>query len=152
MRERFDFRTALSTDALLTVVRGFYEGASDAEIARRLDGDPAPDTVARARIDLHLVTDRDRDAPFDLDDLRRAIESDRPVSAIAEDLGASESTVRRYRHVVETERARKVVNDRYREEFERLLADRDLEERLTGRTRETGLEDATEGMESNVSF
>ena len=152
MRERFDFRSALSTDALSTVVRGFYAGDSDAEIARRLDDEPAPETIARARIDLHLVTDRDREAPFDLAALRDALDAGRSVSAISEDLGASESTVRRYRHVVETERARKVVNDRYREEFERLLADRDLEESLTGRTRETGLEDATEGMESNVSF
>ena len=152
MRDRFDFRTALPTAALVTVVRGFYEGASDSEIASRLDDEPAPETVARARIDLHLVTDRDRDAPFDLDALRDALDDDRPVSAIAEDLGTSQSTVRRYRQVVETERARKVVNGRYRDEFDRLLADRDLEERLTDRTRETGLEDATEGMESNVSF
>ena len=152
MRERFDFRSALSTDALVTVVREFYAGASDAEIAGQMDEDPAPETVGRARIDLHLVTDRDREAPFDLDALRDALGADRPVSEIAADLGTSQSTVRRYRHVVETERARKVVNDRYRDEFERLLADRDLEERLTDRTRETGLEDATEGMESNVSF
>jgi DNA-binding CsgD family transcriptional regulator len=152
MRDRYDFRSALPMDALVGVVRGFYEGDSDAEIADRLDDEPSPDTVARARVDLHLVTDRDLDAPFDLDDLRERLDADRSTSAIAEDLGASESTVRRYRHVVETERARKVVNDRYRDEFERLLADRDLEERLTGRARETGLEDATEGMESNVSF
>lgn len=152
MRERFDFRTALPTEALVTVVRGFYEGDSDAEIADRIDGDPDPGTVGRARIDLHLVTDRDRDAPFDLDALREGLAGDRPLAALAEDLDASESTVRRYRHVVETERARKVVNDRYRDEFERLLADSDLEERLTGEVRETGLEEATEGMESNVSF
>lgn len=152
MRERFDFRTALSTDALVGLVRGFYAGASDAEIAAELEDDPDPETVARARADLHLVTEQDLDAPFDLDDLRDGLDEDRSVSDIADDLDADASIVRRYRHVVETERERKIVNDRYRDEFERLLADRDLEERLTGEVRETGLEDATEGMESNVSF
>jgi hypothetical protein len=151
MRERFEFRSDLSDDALVTMVRRFYEGDSDAEIASDLD-DADPEAVARARVDLHLVTEADLDAPFDLDALRDGIDAGRSTAEIAGDLDASESTVGRYRHVLETERARKLVNDRYREEFERLLADRDLEERLTGRTRETGLEDATEGMESNVSF
>ena len=152
MEERFDFRSDLPTDALVTLLHRFYEGDSDSEIAGRLDDVPDPETVASARVDLHLVTDEDLDAPFDLDVLRDALDEGRSTPDVADDLGADESTVRRYRHVVETQRARKVVNDRYRDEFERLLADRDLEERLTGRTRETGLEDATEGMESNVSF
>ena len=151
MRERFEFRSDLPDEALVTMVRRFYEGDSDAEIASDLD-DADPEAVARARADLHLVTEADLDAPFDLDVLRDGIDAGRSTAEIAGTLDASESTVGRYRHVLETERARKLVNDRYREEFERLLADRDLEERLTGRTRETGLEDATEGMESNVSF
>ena len=151
MRERFEFRSDLPDEALVTMVRRFYEGDSDADIASDLD-DADPEAVARARADLHLVTEADLDAPFDLDVLRDGIDAGRSTAEIAGTLDASESTVGRYRHVLETERARKLVNDRYREEFERLLADRDLEERLTGRTRETGLEDATEGMESNVSF
>ena len=152
MRDRFDFRSDLSTDALVDVVYGFYEGHSDADIAEGLDGNPAPDTVTEARVDLHLVTEDDLDAPFDLAVLRDGLDEDRTVAAIADELDASESTVGRYQHVLESERERKVVNDRYRDEFERLLEDSDLEGRLTGATRETGLEDATEGMESNVSF
>jgi len=152
MRERFDFHSDLPTDALVEVVRGFYDGDSDAEIARRLEGEPAQGTVARARVDLHLVTDHDLDAPFDLDANRDALAADQSTASIADDLDASESTVRRYRHVVEAQRARRAVGDRYREEFDRLLADSDLAGHLTGELRETGLEDATEGMESNVSF
>jgi len=152
MRERYAFRSSLSTDALVAVVRGFVAGQSDAEIAASIEGDPAPETVARARLDLHLVADRDRQAPFDLEALRDALEDDRSVSAIADAFDVHESTVRRYRHVLTVERQRRAVNDRYREEFERLLADRDLAERLTAEVRETGLEDATDGMESNVSF
>lgn len=155
MRERYEFRTSLSTDALVDVVRGFFAGESDAEIAGRLDAEPSGGTVARARLDLHLVTDRDRQAPFDLGVLRDAVEGSddsQVIRAVAADQGVSESTVRRYLAVVETERERRAVGDRYREEFERLLSDRDLAERLTREVRETGLEDATDGMESNVSF
>jgi len=152
MDERFDFRTSLSTDALVAVVRGFYDGESDAEIGGGLDGEPSRETVARARLDLHLVTDRDLNASFDLDALREAMDADRSTAAIAEELDVSETTVRRYRRVVETQRARRTVGDRYRAEFDHLLSDRDLEERLTEELRETGLEDATEGMETNVSF
>lgn len=152
MRDRYAFRSSLSTEALVAIVRGFFAGQSDADIAASLDGEPAAETVARARIDLHLVTDRDRESPVDLDALREALDEDRSVAEMAEDLGIHESTVRRYRHVLEVERQRRAANDRYREEFERLLADRDLAERLTEEVRDTGLEDATEGMETNVSF
>lgn len=152
MRERYAFRSSLPIDALVQVVRGFFAGRSDADIAASIEGEPAPETVARARLDLHLVADRDRQAPFDLDALRDALEDGRSVSAVADAFDVHESTVRRYRHVLEVERQRRAVNDRYREEFERLLADRDLAERLTEEVRETGLEDATDGMESNVSF
>ena len=152
MRERFDFRSDLPTETLVTVARRFYAGDSDAEIASALDDGPDPETVGRARIDLHLVTEGDLEAPFDLDALRDGLDEGRSAADVADALDASEAAVEHYRHVLETERERKVVNDRYHEEFDRLLADRDLEERLTGGTRETGLEDATEGMESNVSF
>jgi hypothetical protein len=152
MRERYAFRSNLPTAALIAIVRGFFAGHSDAEIAASLDDEPAAETVARARIDLHLVTERDREAPFDLDALREALDEDRPLSSVAADLGIHESTARRYRHVLEAERQRRAVNDRYREDFERLLADRDLSERLTEEVRDTGLEDATDGMETNVSF
>lgn len=152
MRDRYGFRTGLPTSSLVSVVRGFFEGRSDAEIAESLAGAPSPETVARARIDLHLVTDGDREAPFDLDELTELLAAGRSNAEIADEFDVHESTVRRYRHVVEAEDRRRAVNDRYREEFERLLADRDLAERLTDEVRETGLEDATEGMETNVSF
>lgn len=152
MRERYAFRSSLSTEALVAIVRGFFGGQSDAEIAASLQGEPAAETVARARIDLHLVTDRDREAPVDVDALREALDEDRSVAEMAEALDIHESTARRYRHVLEVERQRRAANDRYREEFERLLADRDLAERLTDEVRDTGLEDATDGMETDVSF
>lgn len=152
MRERFHFSTSLSDDQLVIVVRAFFSGASDADIARELGAASLDQTVVRARLDLHLVLDRDLDAPFDLAEFGRALDTGRSVTDLAEAFGVSESTVRRYRRVVETQRQRRSVTDRFRNEFERIVADRDLGERLTAGARRTGLEDATEGMESNVSF
>ncbi len=152
MRDRYDFGTTLSDEQLVTVVRGYYAGDSDAEIARALGDGSLGKTVARARIDLHLVRDSDADAPFDLDALRELLDEDASTAECAADLDVSESTVRRYRRVVETQQERRTVNDRYRDEFENVLQDRELAERMTEDIHEDGLDDATEGMETNVSF
>lgn len=152
MRDRYEFRTSLSTDELVTVVRGYFAGKNDTAIARDLGDASLSKTVRRARIDLHLITDRDLDAPFDLDDLRQQLDSDRAMTDIAADLDVSESTVRRYRHVVEVQDERRLVGDRFHEEFAMIAEDRDLGERLTADVKESGLEEATEGMETNVSF
>ncbi|UPV75668.1 conditioned medium-induced protein 4 [Halorussus limi] len=152
MRDRYDFGTTLSDEDLVTVIRRFYAGDSDAEIARELGDASLGETVARARIDLHLVRDADEDAPFDLDDLRELLDADASTGECADELDVSESTVRRYRRVVETQQERRTVNDRFRNEFENVLQDRELSDRMTEGVEEDGLDDATEGMETNVSF
>lgn len=152
MQTQYDFRTSFSIDELTTIIERFYAGDNDTEIARHLGDESLSKTVSRARIDLHLVTDRDTDAPFDLDRLRDLLETDQPMTQIADELGVSESTVRRYRHIVDIQSERRVIGDRYREEFEHILEDRGLSDRLTADIQQTGLEDATEGMETNVSF
>lgn len=151
MRERYEFATDLDDDALATVARGFYAEASDAAIGREL-GDVSAGTVRRARLDLHLVTDRDLDAPFDLDELRRLREADASTAELAEALDVSPSTVRRYARALDAQQRRRLVGDRYREEFDRLLGDAELSGRLTAAIRETGLQEATEDLETNVSF
>ena len=152
MRDRYAFRTSLSDPDLVTVVVGFFAGKTDTEIARDLGDESLAETVGRARIDLHLVTDRDTDAPFDLDRLRDHLDSDQSVAEIADALGESEATVRRYRHIVEIQDQRRLVGDRFHDEFAMIAADRGLDERLTAEIKESGLEEATEGMETNVSF
>ncbi|WP_276299591.1 conditioned medium-induced protein 4 [Halorussus lipolyticus] len=152
MRDRYDFGTTLSDDELVTVVRGFYAGDSDAEIARNLGDASLGKTVSRARIDLHLIRDSDTDAPFDMDELRDLLDRDATTVECADELGVSESTVRRYRRVVETQQERRTVNDQFRDEFENVLRDRELSDRMTESVQEDGLDDATEGMETNVSF
>lgn len=151
MRERYEFSTNLDDETLCAVVRRFYAGDADADIARAL-GDADEGTVRRARLDLHLVTDRDLDAPFDLDEFRRLDEANASTEEWAGVLGVDESTVRQYARVLEAQSRRRLVGDRFREEFDRLLADAELSTRLTGAIRETGLGDATEDAESNVSF
>jgi hypothetical protein len=152
MRDRYDFATTLSDEELVTVVRGFYAGDSDADIARELGDASLGKTVARARIDLHLLRDADEDAPFDMEALRDLLEANSSTGECAAELDVSESTVRRYRRVVEAKRQRRTVNDQFRNEFENILQDRELSDRMTESVQEDGLDDATEGMETNVSF
>ncbi|WP_332897441.1 conditioned medium-induced protein 4 [Haladaptatus sp. CMSO5] len=149
MRERYAFTTELTDAKLATLVEAYYEDESDDAIATTLD--VTPETVFHARMDLHLVRDSDVDTDFDLDALRTALAADTPVTTIATDLDTDEATVRRAQRVSNAQAARRRVSDRFVSDFEEVL-DANLSTSMTKSTRETGLEDATEGMESNVSF
>jgi len=157
MRERLGFRCDLDDDALVAVVRGFYAGEDDDALAERLD--VAPAEVTRARRDLHLVQTDVADAPIDLEALRRALdeatlddEDDADDDALAERLDVDPETVADYRPVARARAEILTVNDQYRAEFENVLQDRDLAERLTTAAREDGLDEATEGQETNTQL
>lgn len=150
MRAALGFDTALDDAALARVVHGFYEGESDTAIAEALD--VARTTVFRARLDLHLVRERDTDAPFELADLRAALSEGRATDDIAADLDVSASTVRRYARVVEAQDAARRVSHRYRSAFEEVFPESNLSVNMTGDVKRDGLDDALDGMESNVSF
>jgi transposase len=150
MREATSFSTDLDDEALVRVVRGFYEGESDTEIAEALDASRS--VVFRARMDLHLVRDRDTDAPFDLADLRDLLAEDWSVEDLADELDVSTSTVRRYTRVVETQAAARRVSNRYRSAFEEAFTDAELSTNMTGDVKQDGLDDALDGMETDVSF
>lgn len=150
MRERCGFDTSLDDEALVAVIERFYAGDTDGDIAEALDVDQR--TVFRARLDVHLLRESDTDAPFDFETLREFLAEDRPTSDIAEALGVSESTVRRYRRVVEARDEHRRVSGRFRSEFEDLVATADLTQQLTTDVQEDGLDEATEGMETNVQF
>lgn len=152
MRERYEFSTTLPDEDLVTVVRGYYEDSSDEEIARELGDAALAKTVSHARLDLQLLREEDRDASFDLAALRTLVARDATVEACADELGVDEATVRRYRRIVEVENEIRRVNGRYTDEFENVLYDRELSDRMTQEIQQDGLEDATEGMETNVSF
>lgn len=146
MREEYEFDADLSDAEYAHLVRAYYEGEDDADIAEALDVDRRE--VVRARLDVHLVRDRDRDAPFDLKRLRRLLNEDHATDAIAEELDVSASTVRRYRRIVETENAIRSVSARYQADFEDVLTDAGISHDMTSDVKEDGLEDATEGAEA----
>lgn len=146
MRERYEFETDLSDDELIEVAEGFYDDESDEAIADDLGVDA--DEVFEARMSLHLVRDEDADE-VDLAAIRDREEDD---ATLADEYDVSEAQIRRYRRVAEAEDESRTANDRYRDEFDSILADAELSERMTTDVREDGLEDATEGMETDVDF
>lgn len=145
MRDRYGFETDLDDDELVAVVKEFYEGKDDEGIAAAIGHDP--EEVFTARMDLHLVTEADSEG-VDLPAVRDIEDDER----LAEEYDLEPGEVRRYRRVAVARDESLAANDRYREEFDSLLADADLRSRLAEDVREDGLEDATEGMETDVSF
>lgn len=152
LTERYEFHSDLEIDELRLVVEGWYEDKDPGEIADALPADVDTMAVKRAAVDLHLVDLETLDGAIDLDRVRDAIQEDRPIAAIADDLGIPEDRLKHYSHALEVNDERRVVGDHYREEFDRVLADRDLGEQLTDEIKESGLDGATEGLETNTSF
>ena len=150
MREQYEFDTALDTDALLTVLRGFHDGEDDEAIAARLDCEPTE--VRTARLDLHLVRDEEREAPFEFERLRRLLAEEVSPEERADQLDVSVETARQYSEVAAADRRSTRANDRFRDEFAELLTDADLTDRLAADAHEDGLQEATEDMETDVSF
>lgn len=144
MRERFEFATELPDEDLVTVVRAFYDGEDDATIAD--DVGVSPETVFRARMDLHLLRDDDADAPFDVTTLRNRADED--AAALAADLDVSADEIRRYRRVDDARTEARGVSHRFRSEFEDALADAGLSTTMTESIREDGLREATEDIGS----
>ncbi|WP_049986690.1 hypothetical protein [Halobellus rufus] len=189
MREREAFSSPLSTPELRRVVRAFFDpdaagadsgtwsDAADAAVAASLsaegeaaggsvdDGSESVDAedVFRARMDLHLVSDADRDAPLPYERLRTLV-SESPSDAGDEALAAELSeaaevdadvaleSVGRYRRVAESDLASRRVNHRFRDAFADLLTDADLSTRLAEDARRDGLREATEDIETDVSL
>ena len=146
MRERYGLETSLSTAELVELTTGFYEDRTDEALADELGVDPAE--VFRARLSLHLVRDDDADG-VDLVAIRDREADD---ATLAAEFDVSEVDIQRYRQVAAAKAESRAANDRYRDELDSLLADADIAGQMTSDVREDGLEDATEGMETNVSF
>ena len=152
MRERYDFESDLESERYVTIVRGFYDGEDDATIADAVDAEA--DTVFTARMDLHLVSDEDADAPFEMGRLRDALNREEPPTTadLAAELDADTDTVAHFRTVAAAQNAARRVSHRFQSSFEDALTEANLAVRLTADVQEDGLDDATEDMESNVSF
>lgn len=149
MRERFDFETALSDDALCRLVRAFYEGHTDADIAAVLG--VSADAVFEARMDLLLVRETDTD-DIDHEALAEHLDSDDSPESAAAALDIPVEDARRGARVhTARERARR-TSYRYQIAFEERLTDTDLSVRLTAAAREDGLREAAEDIETNLEF
>ena len=148
MRERFTFRSSLGTDALVTILRGFFDGRADADLADELDVEE--ETVFEARMDLHLVTDADR-TPVD-DAVRPLVVDGASLDECVEAVDADAEAVRRAFLVTTSEAAAARASHRFRDEFAELLSDEDLSARFASDARRDGLEEATEDLETDVSF
>ena len=148
MRDRFDFESALPTEALVTLLRGFFAGRSDADLAADLDSSTAE--VFAARMDLHLVTDADH-TPVD-GAVRPLVVDGASVADCLAAVDADADVVRQAYRVAESELAAARVNYRFRDEFADLLTDEDLSSRLAADARRDGLKDATEDLETDVSL
>jgi hypothetical protein len=173
MRERYGFSTPLGDDAYVLVARGRFTDEGDAAIAAAIrdgladaEGDVDPDeidaeTVRKARLDLHLVRESDRevDAPdgdsgsaFAYADLKRLTAAGNSIVECAEELDAQPDAVARYAAVARTDIASTRANDRFRDAFRDLLTDADIEGSLASDAREDGLREATEDIETDVSL
>jgi hypothetical protein len=149
IREKFGFETDLSDEQRRLVLEGFYDGASDAELAESLGTDT--ETVFRARMDLHLV----RDAEPELDDAAVRTVRDRPdasAAELAETVGSTADEIRRCRAVLEVQDRSRRVSQRFRTTFEEILTDVELTGGLTADPHEDGLDEATEGAETEVDL
>lgn len=148
LRGKFDLQTELDVDRLCRLVREFYGGADDEEIAATLD--TTERAVFRARMDLHLVRDAELPGPAleaairDADDAatdRLAAEFDVPTERV-EQASAAVAALRRSRR----------VSQQFRTQFEEALTDADLAVQFTADAHEDGLEEATEGAEVDVEL
>lgn len=158
------FETALPRSALVQVVGGFYRGDTDREIAdvasQELDTAESgmeaeavdADTIARARLDLHLVREAERPDDAVTPHLREIEEGTETVASVADRLDRAESTIRHWLAVRETQAERRRVADRYRQAFESALGDRDIADRLTASLEETGLDESLEDQEVDVDL
>lgn len=117
-REEYNFRTTLTDDDLVWVVRGFYDGDADSDVAAVLD--VSPDVVSRARVNLHLVRDEDY-AGLDPAALGRLIDAGHDDAAVATELGTTETAVRHARRAFEAERLSQRESHTYHVDFEEAL-------------------------------
>ncbi|MEM4782239.1 MAG: hypothetical protein QXG03_11860 [Halalkalicoccus sp.] len=147
MRERYAFETDWRDEEYRRLVRGFFDEESDAALADELGVDG--EEVFAARLDLHLLHESDTDFPFELRELRRLRAEE---EADPSELDADEETLSRASRVIEAQDEARTANDRFRDEFEEIVTDGDLSTQLARDAREDGLEEATEGMETDVSM
>jgi len=128
MIKTYNIQTKLKPEQLATVIRLFYKGLSDTEIAERLGDRSLNKTVSRARIKLHLFRESDLKAPFDKAEFLRLSKAKKSVKEMAEALGVAPSTISEYRNIFESQQV--AERDKFTKRFEEILSDQDVSERM----------------------
>jgi len=139
MIKQYGIQTKLTAEQLSSVVRLFYKGLSDTEIAEQLGDRALNKTVSRARIKLHLFRETDLKPPFDRDEFLHLSESGKSVKDMAESLRVAPSTISEYRNIFDSEKASE--RDGYTKRFLEILSDQDVSERMVTAHTEDGLQD-----------
>ena len=140
MMKQYNIQTKLNPEQLSTVVRLFYKGLSDTEIAEQLGDRALNKTVSRARIKLHLFRETDLKPPFDREELDRLSAAGKSVKEMAEALGVAPSTISEYRNIFESQKASE--EDGFTKRFLEILSDQDVSEHMVTAHSEDGLQDA----------
>ena len=139
MIKQYNVQTKLTPEQLSWVVRLFYKGLSDTEIAEQLGDRALNKTVSRARIKLHLFRETDLKPPFNKDEFIHLTEASRSVKDMAEILHVAPSTISEYRNIFESQKASE--RDGYTKRFLEILSDQDVSERMVTVHAEDGLQD-----------
>lgn len=139
MIKQYGIQTKLTAEQLSSVVRLFYKGLSDTEIAEQLGDRALNKTVSRARIKLHLFRESDLKPPFDKDEFFRLTEASKSVKEMAEGLRVAPSTISEYRNIFDSQSASE--RDGYTKRFLEILSDQDVTERMVTAHTEDGLQD-----------
>ena len=139
MIKQYGIQTKLTAEQLSSVVRLFYKGLSDTEIAEQLGDRALNKTVSRARIKLHLFRDTDLKPPFDKDEFLRLTDVRKSVKVMAESLRVAPSTISEYRNIFDSQKASE--RDGYTKRFFEILSDQDVSERMVTAHTEDGLVD-----------
>lgn len=139
MIKQYGIQTKLTAEQLSAMVRLFYKGLSDTEIAEQLGDRALNKTVSRARIKLHLFRETDLKPPFDREEFLRLTEGGKSVKEMAECLRVAPSTISEYRNIFESQKASE--RDGYTKRFQEILSDQDVSERMVTAHTEDGLQD-----------
>ena len=139
MIKQYGIQTKLTPENLSTVVRLFYKGLSDTEIAEQLGDRALNKTVSRARIKLHLFRETDLKPPFNKEEFLRLSDIGKSVKEMAEALKVAPSTISEYRNIFDSQKASD--RDDYTKRFLEILSDQDVSERMVTAHTEDGLQD-----------
>ena len=160
LREKFDVAFELTDERLIHVVREFYAGADDEEVAAAL-GCPAR-TVFETRTKLHLLRD-DEPNPDLADAIRELVDqtdekseleavAETETERLAAELGVGVEAVERAVAAMRAGSRSRRASHRFRTAYEEVLTDADLTVQFAADAHEDGLAEATEGAEVDVDF